>query len=106
MKRKFADIVACIPGNRTLKRDAPNATARKLAYRSELSVCQCSRAYGTRGIPTNTCVTMKMVAGQPRKCPCRPGRLQRRFHQLDTLVAGFFLDLLSFALAKSTLGRS
>src|SRR5215472_5007768 len=106
MKRKLADIVAWMPGNRTLNRDAPNATARKLAKRNELSVCQCSRAYGTRGIPANTCVKMNRVAGQPRKRPCCPGRLQTRFHQFTTLVADGFREFRSFVRAKSTLGRS
>src|ERR1041385_9311927 len=103
MNRKLADIVAWMPGSRTLKRDAPNATARKLAKRSELSLCQCNNAYGSKGMPAKTCVTMKMVAGQPRKRRCCPGMLQTRLHQFQMLFASSFPKLRLFTRAESTL---
>src|ERR1051325_1822044 len=103
MNKKLADIVAWMPGSRTLKRDAPNATARKLAKRSELSLCQCNNAYGSKGMPANTCVTMNMVAGQPRKRPCGPGMLQTRLHQFRMLFAGSFAGFRWFTRAESTL---
>src|SRR5437773_8596584 len=95
-----------MPGSCTLKRDAPNATARKLANRSELSLCQCNKAYGSKGMPASTCVTMNMVAGQPRKRPCCPGILQTRLHQFRILLEGSFAGFRLFIRAESTLWRS
>ena len=44
IKRKFADIVALIPGKCTLRTEAHKATVRKQTYRRISSERQCTRA--------------------------------------------------------------
>src|SRR5215467_14638012 len=86
IKRKLADIVAWMPGKRTLNKDALSATAKKQANRRLFSVCQRAIAYGSNGRPPANCVKMKAVAGHPKKTPGFPGMLQNRF-QLAGVVA-------------------
>src|SRR6202790_3276543 len=85
-----------MPGRRTLKRDAPNATTMMQVKRTQSADCQCRRAYGRSGQPISNCKRMKETAGQPRNSPSLPGILQIFFQ--------FVIGALARSLGNSSPG--
>ena len=65
IKRKFADIVALMPGKCTLSTEAAIATARKHTYRNTSSECHWRIAYGKSGSPPMSWVKINVTAGIP-----------------------------------------
>src|ERR1700674_2327462 len=68
-----------MPGRRTLKREAPMATARMQKKRRGFSECQWNRAYGSRGRPKSNWVRINAIAGRPRDTPLCIGLAKNLF---------------------------